>query len=61
MIIANDVSNADIGFNSDSNSVTAFWGENQQDFPRASKSTLSHELIELIAHQYTQNLSPKEI
>jgi phosphopantothenoylcysteine decarboxylase/phosphopantothenate--cysteine ligase len=61
MIIANDVSNTDIGFNSDSNSVTAFWGENQQDFPRASKSTLSHELIELIAHQYTKNLSLKEI
>jgi phosphopantothenoylcysteine decarboxylase/phosphopantothenate--cysteine ligase len=61
MIIANDVSNTDIGFNSDSNSVTAFWGENQQDFPRASKSALSHELIELIAHQYTENLNLKEI
>ncbi|MFT4766480.1 MAG: phosphopantothenoylcysteine decarboxylase/phosphopantothenate--cysteine ligase [Oleispira sp.] len=61
MIIANDVSNTDIGFNSDSNSVTAFWGENQQDFPQASKSALSRELIELIAHQYTKNLSPKEI
>ena len=53
MIIANDVSNTDIGFNSDSNSVTVFWGENQQDFPRMSKSALSNELIELIAHQYT--------
>ena len=53
MIIANDVSNTDIGFNSDSNSVTVFWGGNQQEFPRMSKSALSNELIELIAHQYT--------
>lgn len=55
MIIANDVSNTDIGFNSDNNSVTVFWGEKQQDFPRMSKSALSNELIELIAHQYTDN------
>jgi phosphopantothenoylcysteine decarboxylase/phosphopantothenate--cysteine ligase len=55
MIIANDVSNTDIGFNSDSNAVTAFWGENQQDFPRMSKSALSNDLIELIAQQYADN------
>jgi phosphopantothenoylcysteine decarboxylase/phosphopantothenate--cysteine ligase len=60
MIIANDVSNTDIGFNSDSNSVTVFWGENQQDFPRMSKSALSNELIELIAHQYTDNTNPEK-
>jgi phosphopantothenoylcysteine decarboxylase/phosphopantothenate--cysteine ligase len=60
MIIANDVSNADIGFNSDSNSVTVFWGENQQDFPFMSKSTLSHQLIELIAHQYIDNTNPEK-
>jgi phosphopantothenoylcysteine decarboxylase / phosphopantothenate---cysteine ligase len=53
MIIANDVSNTDIGFNSDNNSVTVFWGENQQDFPRMAKSALSNELIDLIAHQYS--------
>ena len=60
MIIANDVSNSDIGFNSDSNSVTVFWGENQQDFPRMSKSTLAHELIELIAHQYSKNTNSEK-
>lgn len=60
MIIANDVSNADIGFNSDSNSVTVFWGENQQDFPCMSKSALAHELIELIAHQYTDNTNSEK-
>jgi phosphopantothenoylcysteine decarboxylase/phosphopantothenate--cysteine ligase len=60
MIIANDVSNTDIGFNSDSNSVTVFWDQNQQDFPYMSKSTLSHQLIELIAHQYTDNTNPEK-
>jgi phosphopantothenoylcysteine decarboxylase/phosphopantothenate--cysteine ligase len=60
MIIANDVSNAEIGFNSDSNSVTVFWGENQQDFPRMSKSALAHELIDLIAHQYSDNTNAKK-
>ncbi|MFT5136922.1 MAG: phosphopantothenoylcysteine decarboxylase/phosphopantothenate--cysteine ligase [Arenicella sp.] len=60
MIVANDVSNSDIGFNSDSNSVTVFWGENQQDFPCMSKSALANELIELIAHQYTDNIDAKK-
>lgn len=54
MIIANDVSNTDIGFNSDNNAVTVFWGENQQDFPRMAKSALAHELIELVAHQFSK-------
>ena len=54
MIIANDVSTTDIGFNSDSNAVTVFWGENQQDFPRMAKSALAHELIELVAHQFSK-------
>ncbi len=60
MIIANDVSNSDIGFNSDSNSVTVFWGENQQDFPPMAKSTLANELIELIAHQYSKNTNSEK-
>jgi phosphopantothenoylcysteine decarboxylase/phosphopantothenate--cysteine ligase len=60
MIIANDVSNTDIGFNSDSNSVTVFWDESQQYFPSMSKSTLSHQLIELIAHQYADSSNPEK-
>lgn len=54
MIIANDVSGTDIGFNSDENAVIAFWGENQQAFPQMSKSTLAKQLIELIALQYSE-------
>ncbi len=52
MIIANDVSNAEIGFNSDSNSVTVYWGESEQEFPRMAKSALAMDLIDLIAYQY---------
>lgn len=56
MIIANDVSHTDIGFNSDNNSVTAYWDESEQDFPQMSKSALAKQLIELIAQQYgTEN------
>jgi phosphopantothenoylcysteine decarboxylase/phosphopantothenate--cysteine ligase len=55
LIIANDVSNSEIGFNSDNNSVIVFWQQDQQNFPQMSKSALSSELIELIAHQYQSN------
>ena len=55
MIIANDVSNREIGFNSDNNSVTVFWQQDQLSFPQMSKSSLSSELVELIARQYRIN------
>jgi len=54
MIVANDVSMSDIGFNSDQNAVTVFWAENQQSFAQMSKQALARELVELIAHQYQQ-------
>lgn len=54
MIIANDVSGTDIGFNSDENAVVSFWGESQQAFPQMSKSALAKQLIELIALQYSK-------
>jgi len=54
MIIANDVSGSDIGFNSDNNAVITFWGENQHEFPQMAKSALAKELIELIATQYSE-------
>lgn len=54
MIIANDVSGTNIGFNSDENAVVTFWGESQQAFPQMSKSALAKQLIELIALQYSE-------
>lgn len=58
MIIANDVSGTDIGFNSDQNAVTVFWAENQQSFAQMSKQALARELVELIAHRYQQSKAP---
>jgi len=51
MIIANDVSNQEIGFNSDHNAVLTIWPEGQQSFSQMSKSSLAKQLVELIAHQ----------
>ena len=48
-IVANDVSRADIGFNSDANAVTAFGPTGKQDFPVASKDVIANQLLELLA------------
>ncbi|QQD22646.1 bifunctional phosphopantothenoylcysteine decarboxylase/phosphopantothenate--cysteine ligase CoaBC [Oceanospirillaceae bacterium ASx5O] len=52
MIVANDVSRSDIGFNSDENAVTVFWQQSQQAFGQMSKTTLARELVRLIAQRY---------
>ena len=52
LIVANDVSRTDIGFNSDDNAVSVFWPEGQQRFDTMNKHTLARALIELIAGQY---------
>ncbi|MCB2387742.1 bifunctional phosphopantothenoylcysteine decarboxylase/phosphopantothenate--cysteine ligase CoaBC [Thalassolituus alkanivorans] len=59
IIVANDVSLSEIGFNSDQNAVTVFWAENQQSFAQMSKQALARELVELIAHRYQQTQTQK--
>jgi phosphopantothenoylcysteine decarboxylase/phosphopantothenate--cysteine ligase len=49
MIIANDVSNQKIGFNSDHNAVEVLWEDGQQSLEQASKETIAHQVIALIA------------
>ncbi|MEP5567348.1 MAG: bifunctional phosphopantothenoylcysteine decarboxylase/phosphopantothenate--cysteine ligase CoaBC [Halioglobus sp.] len=49
MIVANDVSGPDTGFNSDENEVTVLWESGEQALDRASKSNLAREIIALIA------------
>lgn len=49
MIVANDVSQAGIGFNSDENAVTAIWPDQEQALPQASKNQIAAQLIQLIA------------
>ena len=51
LIIANQVG-ADLGFDTDENAVSVFWADGVQRFPRADKSELANELIELAAQHY---------
>lgn len=57
MIVANDVSNRQIGFNSDNNAVTLIWPEGQQAFPVANKIELSLELLTIISRYYEKTHS----
>lgn len=52
MIIANDVTSSDTGFNSDDNQVVALWNSGEQAFDTMSKAQLSRQLIALIADQF---------
>ncbi len=51
MIIANRVGD-DCGFDKDDNAVAVFWDKGERRFPRAQKSTLASQLIELVAQRY---------
>lgn len=53
MVIANDISTADIGFNSDDNAVTIITAKNNLAITQRSKQQLATELIALIAQQLT--------
>jgi phosphopantothenoylcysteine decarboxylase/phosphopantothenate--cysteine ligase len=52
LIIANDVSNTDIGFNSEDNSVTLIWNGGREHMPKTSKQQLSRNLISVIGDQF---------
>ncbi len=54
MIIANDVSNPQIGFNSDENAVQVFSENGDTAFSQMNKTQLARSLIELIAEHYSQ-------
>ncbi|MEP4145731.1 MAG: bifunctional phosphopantothenoylcysteine decarboxylase/phosphopantothenate--cysteine ligase CoaBC [Halioglobus sp.] len=49
MIVANDVSRQDTGFNSDENEVTVLWGSGEQSLTRAGKSAIARQIIAMIA------------
>src|SRR5690554_4132098 len=52
MIVANDVSRTDIGFNSDDNAVTLLWKDGQEALEKMSKERLALELAQKILQQY---------
>ncbi len=49
MIVANDVSDRSIGFNSDDNAATVLWADGEQVLALAGKAALARQIIELIA------------
>ena len=51
LIVANDVSRSDIGFNSDNNAVTIFGPERTEVITECSKHQLARQLIDLIAQE----------
>ncbi len=55
LIIANDVSNPEIGFNSDDNAVTLVSAETEVSLPQMTKRQLARQLIEQIAQHYHQS------
>jgi phosphopantothenoylcysteine decarboxylase/phosphopantothenate--cysteine ligase len=54
MIVANDVSDTGIGFNSDHNAATVIWNGGEQDLQRATKGVIARQVIELVAQQAAQ-------
>ena len=49
MIVANDVSDRSIGFNSDNNEATVLWADGKQALALAGKAALARQIIEIIA------------
>ena len=49
LIVANDVSNKDIGFDSDENEVTLITKKEQKKIKKASKKIVSKKIVEFIA------------
>ena len=57
MICANDVSNDDIGFNTDDNKLTIITTDGQvNELEKASKQSLSNKLIQLIANHLEEKV-----
>ena len=52
VMVANDVSQADLGFNTDENAVTVLWSNGEKSFSRRSKQVLAHDLLECIGELY---------
>jgi len=58
MIVANDVANPRIGFNSDSNAVTVITGSAAHTLAEAGKGTIARALVALIADACALRASP---
>lgn len=57
MVVANDVSDTSIGFNSEENRITLLWDDQEEHLPIASKRGVSSRIIEKIAHLMSERTS----
>jgi phosphopantothenoylcysteine decarboxylase / phosphopantothenate---cysteine ligase len=55
LIVANDVANQAIGFNSDDNAVTLIWHDGEQKLPQARKTVIASQIIAKIAQRCSNN------
>ena len=60
LIIANDVSDTSIGFNSEENAVTLIGQDFEEPLSKSSKRLLASQLIELIAHSLKERDKERE-
>ena len=65
MIIANDVSDRSIGFNSDDNETLVITARGETPLPKMSKGTVARRIIKMIAEaiepEGSTNLSPENL
>jgi len=59
MIAANDVAAKDIGFGSEYNTLQVYWQDGQQTLPRARKTAIARQLVQLISHHYNKKQHEK--
>lgn len=59
MVVANDVSNPAIGFNSEQNAATVIWRSGHRELAIAGKSQIASALVELIAAQMATTRQPR--
>jgi phosphopantothenoylcysteine decarboxylase/phosphopantothenate--cysteine ligase len=59
LVIANDVSRQDIGFDSSENEITLVYPDRFVPLPKGSKEHLGHELIELLESLHTEKLGSR--
>ena len=55
LIVANNVSDSRIGFNSDDNAVTVYWSNGEKEFTSQSKTRLAAALNQLFAQLYFES------
>ncbi|WP_211827403.1 bifunctional phosphopantothenoylcysteine decarboxylase/phosphopantothenate--cysteine ligase CoaBC [Kistimonas asteriae] len=63
LIVANDVSDTSIGFNSDDNAVTVIGPDFEDTLPRTSKRQVARQLLDILAqhyHDWSENNSTRE-